>query len=75
MLFIYYKSDGEIHRATTGAETLKDFFGDRTKEFSQIFDCLYIEEYNDFVFRNYYNFKVKNGKLTPMGKLSNLFSV
>ena len=75
MLFIYYKSDGEIYRATTGAKTLKDFFGDRTEEFSQIFDCLYVEQYNDFIFRNYYNFRVKDGKLTPVQNLLNLFSM
>ena len=75
MLFIYYKNDGEIYRATTGAKDLKDFFGARAEEFAQIFDCLYVEQYNDFVFRNYYDFRVKDGKLTPAQNLLNLFSV
>ncbi len=73
MLFIYYLSDGEIYRASIPEKNMTDFFGKRVEEMSKVFGALYIENYNDFIFNNYYNFTVVGGKLKPKENFKNLF--
>lgn len=58
MLIIYFKSDGEIHQVATGYKNLKEFYGERTKEFSLIFDAIYIAETNNYVFNNFLNLRL-----------------
>lgn len=73
MLFIYYLSDGEIYRVSIPEKNLTDFFGKRAEEMSKVFGALYIENYNDFIFNNYYNFTIVDGKLKPKENFKNLF--
>lgn len=70
MLFIYYLSDGEIYRASTPEKNMSEFFGKRAEEMSKIFGALYIEQFNDFIFNNYYHFTVVDGKLKMKDRLS-----
>lgn len=64
MLIIYFKSDGEIHQVATGYKSLKEFYGKRTEEFSLIFDAIYIDETNNYVFNNFFEFKIIDRILT-----------
>lgn len=63
MLIIYFKSDGEIHQVANGYKNLKEFYGERATEFSLIFDAIYIEKNNDYIFNNFFEFRVARGKL------------
>lgn len=63
MLVIYFKSDGEIYQVATGYKTLEEYHGKRAEEFALIFDAIYIEESNDYVFNRFMDFKVINNKL------------
>ena len=63
MLIIYFKSDGEIHQVATGYKTLEEYYGRRLEEFSLIFDSIYIEEQNDYIFNRFFDFKVINNQL------------
>lgn len=74
MLIIFYKSDGEIYRASTGYKNLSEYFGLRTEEYSLIFDCIYVD-YNDFIFRGYCNFIVKDNKLIPKDNIKDMFTI
>ena len=58
MLIIYFKSDGEIYRIASPYKTMREFFGKRTEEFSLIFDAIYINELNDYLFNRYPDFRV-----------------
>lgn len=70
MLFIYYLSDGAIAQAVMPYKDLEEFYGDRAKEMSLVFGALYIPTYNDFVFHNFQQFMVKDGKLEYKDKTS-----
>lgn len=70
MLFIYYLSDGEIYRASTPEKNMQEFFGKRAEEMSKVFGALYIEQFNDFIFNNYYHFTVVDNKLKMKDSLS-----
>ncbi len=70
MLFIYYLSDGEIYRASTPEKNMSEFFGKRAEEMSKVFGALYIEQFNDFIFNNYYHFTVVDNKLKMKDSLS-----
>lgn len=74
MLIVFYKTDGEIYRVSTGYKTLEEFFGMRTKEYAQIFDCIYVD-FNDFIFRNYFNFKVVDKKIMPNDNIKHMFTI
>lgn len=74
MLIIYYKTDGEIYRVSTGYRNLEEFFGTRIKEYEQIFDYIYVD-FNEFVFRNYFNFVVKDNKLVPDDSIKDMFAL
>lgn len=63
MLFIYYLSDGEIWQTSTPERNMEEFFGERAEEMSKIYGCLYIDQFNDFIFNNYKDFKVVDGEL------------
>lgn len=63
MLFIYYLSDGEIWQTSIPEKNMEEFFGERAEEMSKIYGCLYIDQFNDFIFNNYKDFKVVNGEL------------
>lgn len=64
MLFVYYKHSGEIYQASSPEKNLREFFGDANYEaMSSVFDCVYIEEYNNTIFTNFTQFKVIDGKL------------
>lgn len=58
MLIIYFKSDGEIYRVTSPYKNLDEYFGQRANEFKLIFDGIYIETLNDYLFNRYIDFKV-----------------
>lgn len=58
MLIIYYKSDGEIFRVVSPYKNMEEYFGSRTSEYSLIFDCVYIDTLNDYLFNRYIDFKV-----------------
>ncbi len=68
MLIIYFKSDGEIYQVATNYKNLKEFYGKRAEEFSLIFDFIYEEKYNNYLFNNFHEFKVENGKLKSIDK-------
>lgn len=70
MLFIYYLSDGEIYRASTPEKNMSEFFGKRAEEMSKVFGALYVENFNDFIFNNYYHFTVVDNKLKMKDSLS-----
>ena len=63
MLFIYYKSDGEIYQASIPEKNLAEFFGEsRAEELGAVFGSIYME-YNHFIFYNFKEFHVVNGEL------------
>ena len=68
MLIIYFKSDGEIYQVATSYKNLKEFYGKRAEEFGLIFDFIYEEEYNNYLFNNFHEFKIKDGKLKSIDK-------
>lgn len=74
MLIVFYKTDGEIYRVSTGYSNLQEFFGTRIKEYELIFDCIYIE-FNEFIFRNYFKFKVNNKRLVPDDSIKDMFVI
>ena len=75
MLIVFYKSDGEIYRVSTGYENLEEFFGLRANEFAAIFDCIYVN-FNEFIFRNYFKYKIDitTKKLVASEDIKNLLN-
>lgn len=73
MIFIYLKSNGKIVKASSPEKNLQEMYGEDWEEYSQIFDYIYMP-YNDFIFYNYYNFKVdlESKKLIQTDEMLNL---
>ena len=73
IITIYYsKLTGEIYTVVK-AENKYDFerFGKFEQEMSQILDIIYVQD-NDYLFYNYNNYRVVDGKLTLKDGIDNI---
>ena len=73
IITIYYsKTTGEIYTVVK-AENKYDFerFGKFEQEMSQILDIIYVQD-NDYLFYNYNNYRVVDGKLTLKDGIDNI---
>lgn len=75
MIFIYFKVTGEIFQASLRERNLEEFFGTANlEEVSKVFDFI-IMDYNNFIFYNFHEFHVVNGKLKLKDENSGLKSI
>lgn len=63
MIVIYFKVDGEIHQVAPGYKSIEEYYGCKAEEFKKIFDYLYFEDENYFLFNNFYQFEIVDKQL------------
>ena len=76
IITIYYsKLTGEIYTVVK-AENKYDFerFGDFAEDMKQILDIIYVQ-YNDYLFYNYSNYRVVDGKLILKDGINNIDTI
>ena len=76
IITIYYsKLTGEIYTVVK-AENKYDFerFGDFAEDMKQILDIIYVQ-YNDYLFYNYSNYRVVDGKLILKDGIDNITTI
>lgn len=76
IITIYYsKLTGEIYTVVK-AENKYDFerFGDFADDMKQILDIIYVQ-YNDYLFYNYSNYRVVDGKLILKEGIDNITTI
>ena len=76
IITIYYsKLTGEIYTVVK-AENKYDFerFGDFADDMKQILDIIYVQ-YNDYLFYNYSNYRVVDGKLILKDGIDNITTI
>ena len=76
IITIYYsKLTGEIYTVVK-AENKYDFerFGDFADDMKQILDIIYVQ-YNDYLFYNYSNYRVVDGKLILKDGINNIDTI
>ena len=76
IITIYYsKLTGEIYTVVE-AENKYDFerFGDFADDMKQILDIIYVQ-YNDYLFYNYSNYRVVDGKIILKDGIDNITTI
>ena len=76
IITIYYsKLTGEIYTVVK-AENKYDFerFGDFADDMKQILDIIYVQ-YNDYLFYNYSNYRVVDGKIILKDGIDNITTI
>ena len=76
IITIYYsKLTGEIYTVVK-AENKYDFerFGDFAEDMKQILDIIYVQ-YNDYLFYNYSNYRVVDGKIILKDGIDNITTI
>ena len=75
MTIYYSKLTGEIYTVVK-AENKYDFerFGDFAEDMKQILDIIYVQ-YNDYLFYNYSNYRVVDGKIILKDGIDNITTI